>query len=67
MLGKRATTSIIIENYQPKGVLQFSGMSSLIPPSKRPSLDSKLLIDQNIYSEKYLSTQSTLLTSPHTP
>lgn len=68
VLGKRANTSILIENYEPKhsqGLL--SGMSKIIPPSKRPTLDSKLLFDHALIHDKFLSTQSTVLQSPHTP
>ena len=42
-------------------------MSKIIPPSKRPTLDSKLLFDQSLNHDKFLSTHSTVLQSPHTP
>jgi len=68
VLGKRTNPPILIENYEekkvPKGV---GGMSNLIPPSQRPTLDPSSLSEKIYSNEKIPHSLSTMMASPQTP
>ena len=68
LLGKRASPTILIHNYQnQRNDQRQNGMSKIIPPSKRPTLDPKLLLESHLQPEKLHSSLSTVLASPNTP